>query len=68
MIVACRFEAADHRSAIRLQKFDQTIMLRTAVENRQPATTFMVWSFDENFIARLGDIDCYQHCIGGCKI
>jgi len=43
-------------------------MLRTIVEDLQPAATFMAWIFDQNFIANLGNIDGYQHRIGGYNI
>lgn len=68
VIIARRLNAADHRSAIRLQNFDQPIMIRTIVENLQPAPTFMAWVFDQNFIAKLGKVDGYQHRTGGYDI
>ncbi|OBP89865.1 hypothetical protein BAE40_13125 [Mesorhizobium loti] len=68
MIIARRFEAADHRLAIRLQNLDQPVMLCAGVENRQPAAALVAGGFNQDFIADLGDIDRYQHRIGGYNI
>ncbi len=43
------------------------VVLSTVVEDLRTASAFVAWVFDQNFIANLGDIDCYQHRAGGVE-
>ncbi len=67
-IVPGRLKGADHGAAIRLQNLNQPIMLRTVIEDRQPAPTFTARGLDQDFVASLGNINGYQHRIGGYSI
>ena len=68
MIVPGRLKGADHRAAVRLQHFDQMVVLSTGVEDQKATPALVSWCFDQNFIAQLGNVDRYQHHGGGCRI
>jgi hypothetical protein len=65
VIVPGRLKGADHGAAIRLPNLNQPIMLRTVIEDRQPAPTFMASGLDQDFVASLGNINGYQYRMVG---
>ena len=63
MIVAGRFECTDDSSIITGKRRDEPIVLSTRVQNGQPTTALIRIDFNKDLVARLGDVDRYEHGI-----
>lgn len=64
MIVAGGLEANNHWSAGSAEQLDKAIALGARIGHRKAAPTIMTRRLDQHLIARLGDVDRYQHRTG----
>src|SRR3954453_14508660 len=60
VIVAGRLEADDDRLLHRLQRGDQLVVIGSGVQDRHAAPASSANSFDQDLVAVLGNIDCYE--------
>src|SRR3954452_24303080 len=60
VIVAGRLEADDDRLLHRLQRGDQLFVIGSGVQDRHAAPASSANSFDQDLVAVLGNIDCYE--------
>lgn len=68
MIIAGGLEPADDRLIEFCELRNETVVVSALVEDRKAPAPWASWYLQQNLIARLGNIDGYQHTVVGSKI
>jgi len=68
MVIACGLEADHDRPAMSRKSLNEAIMVRSGIEDCEPAAPLVAGSLDEHLVAVLGDVDCHQSGRSGCRI